>query len=86
MNDPLIDRSEAQKSMRTEKLRAELKEVLRQSVPNADAPQYWKLGWVPDFDRPNHAIIEWQSLKMPVYPPRSNPQTESANERAEHRP
>lgn len=69
--DPLIDRSEAQKALRVEKLRAEIGEILRQSVPTAEAPRYWELGWVyimPDFDKPNQSIVEWQSDKMPAYP------------------
>jgi hypothetical protein len=86
-NDPLIDRSDEQKRMRTEKLRAELKEALRQSVPTEQAQRYWDLGWVyimPDFDTPNHSIVEWQSKKMPVYPPRSDqqPTKNAAHERA----
>lgn len=79
----IVDRSQEQKLLRIEKLRAELKELLRQSVPTDEAPQYWNLGWVyimPDFDRPNHSIVEWQTDKMPVYPPRSEqPKTENAN-------
>lgn len=83
--DPIIDRSPEQKQMRAEKLRAELVEVLRQSVPTSEAPKYWELGWVyimPDFDRPNHSIVEWQSENLPVYPSRSDQQqTENANGR-----
>lgn len=69
--DPIIDRSPAQKLMRAEKIRTELKEILRQSVPTEEAPKYWNLGWVyimPDFDKPNHSIVEWLSEKIPVYP------------------
>lgn len=87
MNDPIIDRSNDQKVLRVEKLRAELKEILRQSVPTNEAPAYWNLGWVyimPDFDKPNHSIVEWLSDKIPVYPTAFNEtQTEmNANERA----
>lgn len=70
-DDPIIGRSESQKLLRIEKLRAELKELLRQSVPTEEAPAYWNLGWVyimPDFDKPNHSIVEWQGEKLPVYP------------------
>ena len=88
-DDPVIDRSQEQKRMRVEKLRAELKTLLRQSVPSDEAPNYWAVGWVyimPDFDKPNHSIVEWQSEKMPVYPPRSEqPTTENANERTQQR-
>lgn len=69
--DPIIDRNPHQKRLRDEQLRSELKGSLRQSVPAADAPRYWEVGWVyimPDFDTPNHSIVEWQSEKMPVYP------------------
>ncbi len=72
--DAIIDRSDEQKVKRVEKLRAELKKILRQSVPSDEAPKYWEIGWVyimPDFDKPNHSIIEWQSENLPVYPPRS---------------
>lgn len=90
MKDPIIDRSEDQRVMRVEKLRAELTEILRQSVPSADAPRYWELGWtyiMPDFDHPNHSIVEWQSEKPPVYPPRSEQQqTESAHDPARRQP
>lgn len=69
--DPIIDRNHEQKILRVAKLRAELKEVLRQSVPTNEAPRYWELGWIyvmPDFDKPNHSIVEWLSEKPPVYP------------------
>lgn len=75
MTDHIIDKSPAQKQMHAEKLRAALIDSLRQSVPSVDAPSYWSLGWtyiMPDFDRPNHSIVEWQSDKIPMYPPRSN--------------
>lgn len=55
-------------------------ERLRQSVPTADLEQYWAVGWsyvVPDFDKPDHSIIEWLSDKMPVYPNRV-PETSTA--------
>lgn len=71
--DPIIERSPAQKVMRAEKLRAELKEILRQSVPTNDLAGFYNCGWayvVPDFDKPNHSIVEWLSDKMPVYPHR----------------
>jgi len=84
--DAIIDKSDEQKLMHAAKLRAGLREVLRQSVPTDDAPKYWELGWVyimPDFDTLNHSIVEWVSDKMPVYPPRSDQQTtENVNDRA----
>lgn len=86
MTDPIIDRSPAQKRLRVEKLRAELKEILRQSVPSNEAHRYWEVGWVyimPDFDTPNHSVVEWQSEKIPVYPTAFNEtKTENAHERS----
>jgi hypothetical protein len=49
-------------------------EPLRQSVPTAELERYYHCGWayiMPDFDKPNHSLIEWLSDKMPVYPLRS---------------
>jgi hypothetical protein len=81
--DPIIERSPAQNIMRAAKLRAELKEILRQSVPTNDLAGFYNCGWayvMPDFDKPNHSIVEWLSNEMPVYPHRvpSNPNQESA--------
>ena len=57
---------------------------LRQSVPTADLQSYYGCGWayiMPDFDKPDHSIVDWLSDKTPVYPNRVPPtQTESANE------
>lgn len=86
MRDPIIDRSPEQKLMRAEKLRAELRQVLRQSIPTENIHQWWECGWqyiMPDFDKPDHSIVEWSSEKMPVYP--CVPETiqpRNANERA----
>jgi hypothetical protein len=61
-------------------------ERLRQSIPTEDIHQWWECGWqyiMPDFDKPDHSIVEWSSDKLPVYPCVPNPQTENAeNERA----
>jgi hypothetical protein len=46
-------------------------ELLRQSVPTAELERYYHCGWayiMPDFDNPNHSLVEWLSDKMPVYP------------------
>jgi len=64
-------------------------EPLRQSVPTAELERYYHCGWayiMPDFDKPNHSLIEWLSDKMPVYPLRSNkPATEDLNVRSINR-
>lgn len=84
MDDPIIDRSDAQKLLQVKRLRADLKDALRQSVPSAEAPKYWELGWVyimPDFDKTDHSIVEWQSDKLPVYPAAFN-ETSTGDARA----
>jgi hypothetical protein len=46
-------------------------ERLRQSVLTSELERYYHCGWayvMPDFDKPNHSIIEWLSDKLPVYP------------------
>lgn len=59
---------------------------IRKSVATADLHRYWGFGWayvMPDFDTPDHSIIEWLSNKAPVEPSNRVPveiQTESANE------
>lgn len=45
----------------------------RESVPSSELHRYWGLGWgylMPDFDKPDHSIIEWIGRKPPVYPNR----------------
>lgn len=82
----LIDKSPAQKLLHLEKLRAELKEALRQSVPTDQLQDYYNCGWayvMPNFDQPGHSIVEWLSNSMPVYPPRSLSPTENAHERSD---
>lgn len=62
---------------------------IRQSIPTTDCQQYWDCGWsyvMPDFDKPNHSIVEWLSEKMPMYPTAFPKQsTESAHDRTDHR-
>jgi hypothetical protein len=46
-------------------------EHLRQSVPTSELERYYHCGWayiMPDFDKPNHSLVEWLSDKIPVYP------------------
>jgi hypothetical protein len=62
----------------------------RRSVPSADLNMHYEAGWayvMPDFDRPDHYVIEWLSDKPPVYPYRVQPTSneENAHERAKHR-
>ncbi len=57
---------------------------VRKSVPTEGAHMYWASGWsyvMPDFNTPNHSIIEWLSENPPVYPHRVPETTsqESAN-------
>ena len=45
--------------------------VRRISVPTTDMLPYWQLGWayvMPDFDTPNHSILEWLSDTAPRVP------------------
>ena len=64
-------------------------ERLRQSVPTSEVERYFHCGWayvMPDFDTPNHSIVEWLSDKIPVYPLRSKKTpTEDANARTDNR-
>jgi hypothetical protein len=62
-------------------------ERLRQSVLTSELERYYYCGWcylMPDFDKPNHSIVEWLSEKMPVYPANRVPpnHTENAHERS----
>ena len=64
--------------------------TLRQSVLTNELERYYYCGWayvMPDFDKPNHSIVEWLSAKMPVYPANRVPvtQTEIAHERTDDR-
>jgi hypothetical protein len=63
---------------------------IRKSVPTAGMERFWDCGWayvMPDFDHPDHSIIEWLSTKAPVEPSNRVPvaPTESANDRAANR-
>jgi hypothetical protein len=45
--------------------------MTRKSVPTEGVHQWWPCGWqyiMPDFDKPDHSIVEWSSEKLPVYP------------------
>lgn len=62
-------------------------ERLRQSVLTSELERYFYCGWsylMPDFDKPNHSIVEWLSDKLPIYPANRvpDPQTENKHERA----
>lgn len=49
---------------------------IRKSIPTEGASIWWASGWsyvMPDFDKPNHSIIEWLSENPPVYPHRVQP-------------
>jgi len=42
----------------------------RKSVPTEGVHKWWMSGWsyiMPDFDKPNHSIVEWYSDKPPVF-------------------
>lgn len=44
---------------------------LRKSVPTDGVARWWECGWayvMPDFDTPNHSIIEWLSDKPAADP------------------
>lgn len=46
---------------------------IRKSIPTEVASMWWASGWayvMPDFDKPDHSIIEWLSENPPVYPHR----------------
>jgi hypothetical protein len=46
---------------------------IRKSIPTEGASMWWSSGWsyvMPDFDKPNHSIVEWLSENPPVYPHR----------------
>jgi hypothetical protein len=58
---------------------------IRKSIPTEGASMWWSSGWsyvMPDFDKPNHSIIEWLSENPPVYPHRvpETTNTENAND------
>lgn len=64
---------------------------IRKSIPTAGASAWWESGWayvMPDFDKPNHSIIEWLSKNPPVYPNRVPETTsqESADDRTGRQP
>lgn len=43
----------------------------RRTVPYDDLTMHYEAGWsyvMPNFDKPNHYIVEWLSDKPPVYP------------------
>jgi len=55
-----------------------MSERLRQSVLTSELERYYFCGWayvMPDFDKPNHSIVEWLSEKIPVYPANRVPET-----------
>lgn len=61
---------------------------IRKSVPTKGIHQWWMSGWayiMPDFSKPDHSIIEWQSDQPPVYAVENRvpetPTQESADER-----
>lgn len=63
---------------------------IRKSIPTEGASIWWASGWsyvMPDFDKPNHSIIEWLSENPPVYPHRvpNNSSPENTDERADNR-
>jgi hypothetical protein len=56
----------------------------RRTVPYEDLKMHYEAGWsyvMPNFDRPNHYVVEWLSENPPVYPYRVHETTsqESAN-------
>lgn len=45
----------------------------RKSIPRDDLIAWFECGWayvMPDFDHPDHYIVEWLSTKAPVEPRR----------------
>jgi hypothetical protein len=45
--------------------------MTRKSVPTKGVHEWWLAGWqyvMPDFDNPEHSIIEWTSEKEPAIP------------------
>jgi hypothetical protein len=62
-------------------------EPRRRTIPYDDLAMHYEAGWayvMPNFDKPNHYIVEWLSQNPPVYPHRV-PETEtseSADDRA----
>lgn len=50
---------------------------IRKSVPTDSLESWWGIGWayvMPDFDKPDHSIIEWLSDKPAKYPMASRDQ------------
>jgi len=46
--------------------------TLRKSVPTASLESWWAIGWayvMPDFDTPDHSIVEWLSDIRPAREP-----------------
>ncbi|MET4210505.1 hypothetical protein [Bradyrhizobium sp. LA2.1] len=44
---------------------------IRRTIPHGDLDLHYEAGWayvMPNFDKPNHYIVEWLSDKPPVYP------------------
>jgi hypothetical protein len=59
---------------------------IRRSVLTEGVERWWECGWsyvMPDFNKPNHSIIEWVSGGAPVEPNRAptNQQTEERHGR-----
>lgn len=47
----------------------------RRSVPTKGISRYWASNWsyvMPDFDKPNHSIVEWNGAGEPQDPEPSN--------------
>jgi hypothetical protein len=45
--------------------------TIRRAVPYDDLLMHYEAGWsyvMPNFDKPNHYVVEWLSDKPPVYP------------------
>ncbi len=58
---------------------------IRKSIPTAGMSRWWECGWayvMPDFDTPNHSIIEWISEKAPVEPANRVPEEIGARRQA----
>ena len=58
--------------------------TIRRSVPTKGLSSWWEVGWMyvmPDFDRPDHSIIEWVNGNAPVEPNRV-PASQAENDHA----
>ena len=45
--------------------------TIRKSVPTKGVSEWWLVGWLyvmPDFDRPDHSVIEWIGFEEPIEP------------------